>query len=131
MSQENIEVVRAIFDDFARGDFSRWFSEVTDDFVFVTSPELPDAGTYTGEAARRWVTAWVDSFEGHTMQATEFIDAGDRVFLEILQRGRAHGSRVPVEGRWWVVVTLREAAVARTEVFRERAPAVEAAGLQE
>jgi ketosteroid isomerase-like protein len=131
MSQENVEVVRAIFADFARGDFSRWFSEVTDDFVFVTSPELPDAGTYTGEAARQWVTAWSDSFEGHTMQATELIDAGDKVFLEILQRGSPRGSRVPVEGRWWVVVTLQDAAVARTEVFRERAPALKAAGLQE
>jgi ketosteroid isomerase-like protein len=131
MSQENVEVVRAIFADFARGDFSRWFSEVTDDFVFVTSPELPDAGTYRGEAAKQWVTAWGDSFEGHTMQATELIDAGDKVFLEILQRGSPRGSRVPVEGRWWVVVTLRGAAVARTQVFRERAHALEAAGLPE
>jgi ketosteroid isomerase-like protein len=131
MSQENVEVVRALFADFARGDFSRWFSRVTDDFVFVTSPELPDAGTYRGEAARQWITAWFDSFAGHTMQPTEFIDAGDKVFLEILQRGHPHGSRVPVEGRWWVVVTLQQAAVARTQVFRERAPALEAAGLSE
>ena len=131
MSQENVEIVRAIFADFARGDFSRWFSQAADDFVFVTSPELPDAGTYRGEAARLWVTAWGDSFEDHTMQATELIDAGDKVFLEILQQGRPHGGQIPVEGRWWVVVTLQEGAVTRTEVFRERAPALEAAGLSE
>jgi ketosteroid isomerase-like protein len=65
------------------------------------------------------------------MQATELIDAGDKVFLEILQRGSPRGSQVPVEGRWWVVVTLRDAAVARTQVFRERAHALEAAGLSE
>jgi ketosteroid isomerase-like protein len=44
MSQENVEVVRAMFDLLARGDFSHWFDEVTDDFVFVTSPDVPDAG---------------------------------------------------------------------------------------
>jgi ketosteroid isomerase-like protein len=129
MSQENVEIVRALFADFARGDFSRWFLQVTDDFVFVTSPELPDAGTYRGEEARRWIMEWSASFEGHTMEATDLADAGDKVFLEILQRGSPHGTTIPMEGRWWVVVTLQESAIARTEVFRERAPALEAAGL--
>ena len=82
MSQENVETVRAFFDPLARGDLSRWFAEVTDDFVFVASPEVPDAGTYRGEDARRWITTWAESFEGYTIEATEFTDAGDRVFLE-------------------------------------------------
>ena len=30
MSQENVEIVRAMFDLLARGDFSRWFDEVTE-----------------------------------------------------------------------------------------------------
>jgi ketosteroid isomerase-like protein len=44
MSHENVEIVRAMFDQFARGDFS-WFADVADDFEFVASPELPDADT--------------------------------------------------------------------------------------
>jgi ketosteroid isomerase-like protein len=68
MSEENVETVRSIFDMTARGDFSRWFDEVADDFVFVTSPDIPDAGTYRGEAARDWITAWVESYEGHAME---------------------------------------------------------------
>jgi ketosteroid isomerase-like protein len=131
MSQENVEIVRAFFEPLARGDFSRWFDEVTDDFVFVTGPSIPDAGTYQGEAARDWIMAWVESFEGHTIEASDFIDGGDKVFFEIFQRGRPRGSEVPVEGRWWVVMTLRGAAVARAEVFDERSQALEAAGLRE
>jgi ketosteroid isomerase-like protein len=131
MSQENVEVVRAFFDPLARGDFSRWFAKVTDDFVFVASPEVPDAGTYRGEEARRWITTWAESFEGYTIEATELIDAGDRVFLGILQRGRPRGSQAAVEGRWWVVTMLREGMIARAEVFPERAQAAEAAGLPE
>ena len=131
MSEENVETVRAILDQTAQGDFSRWLDDVTDDFVFVTSPDIPDAGTYRGEAAKDWLTAWVESFVGHTIEASDFIDAGDKVFYAILQRGRPPGSQVAVEGRWWVVNTFREGAIARIEAFDERAKALEAAGLSE
>jgi ketosteroid isomerase-like protein len=130
MSQENVEVLRRMFNRTAQGDFSRWFAEVADDFVFVASPELPDAGTYRGEDARQWTTAWVQSFEGHTIEAMDFTEAGDKVFFAILQRGRPRGSQIAVEGRWWVVSTFREGLIVRVEVFPERAAALEAAGLR-
>jgi ketosteroid isomerase-like protein len=53
MSQENVEATRAVYERFARGDFS-WSADLADDFEYVTSPETPDAGSYRGEAARRW-----------------------------------------------------------------------------
>jgi ketosteroid isomerase-like protein len=131
MSQENVEIVQALYEQFARGDFSA-FANLNEDFVLVASPELPDAGTYRGEAATRWMTAWVESFEGHTIEATEIIDADDdKVFAAILNRGRPRGSQTVVEGRWWVVHTLRGGDPARVEVFPERAQALEAAGLSE
>jgi ketosteroid isomerase-like protein len=129
MAQENVEIVEAMFEPLARGDFSAW-ADFPDDFEFVASPELPDAGTYRGAEASRWMTAWVESFEGHTIEATE-IDAGDNVFVAILQRGRPRGSQAVVEGRWWVVMTLGGGELARAEVFPERAQALEAAGLPE
>ncbi len=130
MSQENVEAVRARYGQFARGHFSR-MADVADDFELVTTPENPDAGTYRGEAAIRWLTAWVESFDGHTIEATEIIDAGDKVVLAILQRGRPRGSQTVVEGRWWQVLTFRGGVVARVETFQERAQALEAAGLEE
>src|SRR5688500_14768158 len=114
MSEENVGTARAMFDLFARGDFSRWYEQVTDDFVFVTSRDIPDGGTYRGEAARDWVMAWVGAFEGHTMEASEFTDVDDKVLLAIFQRGRPRGSQAAVEGRWWVVMTFRDGAVAKT-----------------
>jgi ketosteroid isomerase-like protein len=74
--------------------------------------------------------AWVESFEGHTIEASDFIDGGDKVFFAIFQRGRPRGSQVSVEGRWWIVMTLREGAVARAQIFDERDQALEAAGLR-
>ena len=104
---------------------------IPDDFEFVTSPELPDAGTYRGPAAVDWMKAWVESFDQLTMEAAEIIDAGDNVVVGLFPRGRPRGSQTAVEGRWWQVVTLREGEVARAETYPERAQALEAAGLAE
>ena len=128
MSQENVEALRGNFDRFARGDFTE-LADLTDDFELVTSPEMPDAGTYRGEAARDWLNAWVESFDGLTLGATEFIDAGDKVVVEFLQRGTPRGGSTPVELRTWSVTTRREGVLARIELFQSRGEALEAAGL--
>jgi ketosteroid isomerase-like protein len=128
MSREHVDALRAVFDQFARGDFSAW-SEVAPDFEFVTSPEMPDPGTYTGQEADRYRQGWLDSFEGLKMEALALIDAGDRVVAEVVQRGRPRGADVVVEGRWWQVITFRGDEVIRIENFTERAEAFAAAGL--
>ena len=130
MSQENVEALRTAYEQFARGDFGAW-TYLRDDCEFVTHPEMPDAGTYRGDAARRWLQAWVDSFERLTVEGTEFIDAGDKVVVAILQRGVPRGSQTPVEGRWWQVLTIRDEALVRIETLSTRAEALEAAGLSE
>jgi ketosteroid isomerase-like protein len=127
----NVEVVRAAFEEYSCGDFSAW-AELPDDFEFVASPELPDAGTYRGEAARRWLKSWLESFERLTIEATEIIDAGgDKVVVGILQRGCPRGSQSIVEGRWWAVTTLREGEFVRNELVPHRREALEAVGLEE
>ena len=127
MSEENVKIVQAAQQRFARGDFS-WVA-TDDDFELVTPRENPDGGTYRGEAARRWLVTWHSSFEEVTIEPTETIDLGDQVLSGILQRGRPHGSRALVEERSWQVVTLRDGIVTRVEAFLQRAEALEAAGL--
>jgi ketosteroid isomerase-like protein len=132
MSQENVELTRAAYEQFSRGDFSRMFEQTTDDFEFVTAAEMPDAGTYRGQEARDWILAYIHSFDGFAQEATEIIDAGDRVVVAFVQRGRPRGSDLPVESHWWQVSTVREVGVTtRIEIFSQRAEALEAAGLLE
>ena len=130
MSEENVEALRAAFERYAHGDFSP-IGLLGDDFELVISPEAPDAGTYRGEEARSWLRAWVTSFEEMTIEATEIVDCGNKVFLEMIQRGRPPGSVASVAGRWWRVSTFRESEIVRAEMFPERAQALEAAGLAE
>jgi len=129
MSQENVEAVRALYELTARGDFSA-MDAFPDDFEFVTSPELPDAGTYKAEAARHFIRGWIESFQQLTIDATEIIGAGEKVVIAIVQRGRPRGTDTVVEGRWWQVVTFRGAEIARIETFAERAQALKAVGLE-
>ena len=131
MSQENVEAIRAAFEHYSRGDFSLLFAAMTDDFEFVTAAEMPDAGSYRGQEAREWLTTYMESFDGFTMEATEVIDAGDKAVSAVLQRGRPRGSEIPVESRWWQVVTFRDDGLARVEMFSRRDQALEAVGLSE
>ena len=93
---------------------------------------MPDAGTYHGAAARRWLDAWVDSFDRLAFEPLEFSDVGDdRVLIEYIQRGWPAGSDVPVELPTWSLATVRDGRVVRWQLFTDRAEALESAGLSE
>ena len=129
MSQENVELVRAAYERLARGDFAL-AAELPEDFELVLAPEMPDAGSYRGESARRWLQSWVESFDRLSIEPVAFTDAGDRVVVEFVQRGWSGGAEAPVELRTWDVLTVRDGALRRSELFVKRAQALEAAGLR-
>lgn len=131
MSQEAIDVSRAAFEQFSRGDFSA-YANLLDEFELVLAPEMPDAGTYRGGAAREWITAWVNSFDRLTQQPVEYIDpGGQQVLIEFIQRGWTAGSDVPVETRTWAWWTVKDGNLIRTQLFQNRSDALEAANLEE
>jgi ketosteroid isomerase-like protein len=130
MSQQDVEVVRAAFEQFSRGDFSA-YALFPDDFELVVAREMPDAGTYRGETARRWMDTWTESFERLTLDPVEFRDAGNKVMVEFIQRGSPKGGATPVELRSWSVSNMRDGLVARLELFLSRDDALEAAGIRD
>jgi ketosteroid isomerase-like protein len=129
MSRENVEAVREAFEQFGRGDFSG-LAELPDEVEVALARDMPDAGTYRGAAARRWLEAWVDSFDSLTLELVETLDAGDKVIAEFVQRGTPRGGSTPVGLRTWSVYTFREGAFT-IELFTRRDEALEAAGLRE
>jgi hypothetical protein len=93
---------------------------------------MPDAGTYRGEAARKWLMAWVDAFESLTLTPVEILDGrDDRVMAEFVQRGIPRGGSTLVELRTWSVTTWRRGVSTRYELFQSRSEALTAAGLRE
>jgi ketosteroid isomerase-like protein len=131
MSEENVDALRSLYQEFARGDFGS-ADDLGDDFEVATAPQMPDAGTYRGEAARSWLNAWVKSFQSLTMDPVAFIDAGSLVVVEFIQKGTPRGGNTAVELRTWAVYTVQDdRSISRMELFMTRGEALEAAGLSE
>ena len=130
MSQEDIEALRPVFEQFARGDFSA-YDDLPDELELVVAPEMPDAGSYRGAAGRDWLKGWVATFDRLTVEAVDFLDAGDQVVVEVLQRGWPRDSNAAVELSTWAVMTVREGLAVRMDLFLSRGQALRAAGLGE
>jgi len=92
---------------------------------------LDDVGQMHGrDAARRYVQDWFETFDNFTVVAEELLDAGDhRVGAVQHLTGRARQSGVETDLRYAVVYTLHEGKIARVREYRDRAEALEAAGL--
>jgi ketosteroid isomerase-like protein len=135
MSQENMEIVRRIYGEWGRGNFGEG-AELYDPHVLLVHGRgfgvASGEGVYCGpdEVAymrEEFFTEW-DSL---VIAGEEFVDAGDSVVVHVDQRGTARQSRAPGQFKYFQVWTFRGASVIRIENFRERAEALEAAGLSE
>jgi ketosteroid isomerase-like protein len=133
MSRENVEAVRAVYEEWAQGNFRAggdlWDRRV----VFVPIAELPDAGDYFGlEGVTTFMRAFLQPWTNFTITAGELIEAGDSVVVVARQRGVGRESGLVAElEQQFQVWTFRGRMVIRFEAFRERAEALEAVGLRE
>jgi ketosteroid isomerase-like protein len=128
MSQENVEIVRRIWDAYARGDFDQIMGFSDPHVVMITLEEGPLYGfNAVRENYRRWMEAWAEA----ETTVEEVIGAGDRVFVMARFRGRGQASGIEVETRLYEVYTMRDGTILRVDEFHEREEALEAAGLRE
>jgi ketosteroid isomerase-like protein len=131
MSEKNVEIVRRDYAAFERGDFDAILADVHPEVVVRAHP-LGDEGNYEGhEGFLRFIANWTEQFEHFQQAPEEFIDAGDRVVVRVLQRARGRGSGVPVEGHFWLVHMLEAGQVTRVDLYDNEADALEAAGLSD
>jgi ketosteroid isomerase-like protein len=130
MSQENVEAVRVIYDEWGRGNF-RAGVELYDPLVlFIPIVEFPAADHYLGrDGVREFMLGMLEAWTGFTITAEEFIEAGDSVVVATRWRGMGRTSGVLSERPCFDVWTFRGRAVTRLEFFGERGAALEAVGL--
>ena len=126
-ASENVELVRDALDAFLRGERDRAFEFAHPDMVSFRAPPLPDAQTYRGvEGVLQMYDDWTADFEEFEIEVVELADAGDRVMVEMLQRGKGKASGAVVEGRFWFLFTLAAGKIARQDVYSSREQALEA-----
>jgi ketosteroid isomerase-like protein len=131
MSQEKVELIRAVYERFSEGDLHASTELLDPHVVMVLGPEFAESGVYLGTDAVAKYTrnTLLDPWTDFTMEAEEILPAGDSVLVGVRQRGVGRGSGVPTELRYFTLWSFRGDKVIRLESFRDRGDALEAAGL--
>jgi len=134
MSQENVEIVKALNEAFNRRDWNR-LTELID-------PDVELHGTIGGleedlvvrglDGIRlRFEIEDNEIWDEHRFEPQEFIDAGDQVVVlqREYQRGKSSGVELSIDTA--SVLRLRDGRIVRMQGYMDRAAALEAAGLRE
>jgi ketosteroid isomerase-like protein len=130
MPQDKVEIVRGVFERWREGDFRAGVRLLDPHVLLVLRPGFPDAGTYLSvEAVTAYTRRLLESWRDFTIEAEEISPAGDSVLIGVRQRGVGMTSGIPTELRYFMLWTFRGPQVIRMESIRERAEALEAAGL--
>jgi len=133
MSEENVEVVRAVYEAFNRRDFDRIADYAHTDFEIQPLPALI---ALTGdqikgyEGAKRFWSSFFEGFDELQVEPREIVDAGDTVVVAVRWRGRGRDG-IEVEQFHADLWLLRDGRIARVEGFATKEEALEAAGLRE
>jgi ketosteroid isomerase-like protein len=129
MSQ-NVELVRRFVDAFNRSDVESLAGYYHPDVELHEWPTAPGAGSYRGiDGVRSALNNWFEVWEWMRVEIVEMVDAGEQVLVTLDQRAKGKGSEIEVEIRSFNVYTFHDGRVIRMELFTEREPALEAAGL--
>jgi ketosteroid isomerase-like protein len=131
MSEENVEVVRALFEAWNSGDMDA-VREGYDPGIIWRPPEgWPEAGPYVGrEAVMRQLEQLRETYDSDTIELiSNFIDVGDRVAVRLIWRGVGHGPESNIEMTG--VYTVRKSRIFSIEFFWDHAEALETLGVSE
>jgi ketosteroid isomerase-like protein len=132
MSQENVEIFRRAQEAYNEGDWDAVLATMDPNVVFDSTRAGPDGEVYRGhEGAKRFWRMLRDVFGSLRNEPEEIIDNGDRLFTRIRQRSTGRASGAMTEDVIYQIITLNEGKAIRVVFFRERAEALEAAGLSE
>ncbi len=133
MSQENVDVVRRIYDEGLIDQHPQWLLELaTADIEYVNPAGAVEPGTRRGR--NEFIAAVEKTLEGWEtweMEPERFEAVGDQVAVVLRYKARGRGSGIEVEGRESALWTVRDGKVCRYAWFHEPAEALEAVGLSE
>ena len=136
MSQENVEIVRSLFEAFNGGDIGAGSRLIDEAVVFdLRGMELENedfARAYFGpEAVRDFWRGWLPAWNDMQVEVRWIRGVGDRVIVWINQRQVGRVSGVPVEFSVAWDFLFRDGKIVRMAFFRDERKALEAVGLSE
>jgi ketosteroid isomerase-like protein len=134
MSQENVEIVREIYDHMNRRNWAAILIALDEDVVLVVHESVgPDAGVFRGrEAVGRWFGEWFLAFDtDYRSTLDEIRSVGDRVLVVAQHHGHGRSSGADVKQVNAQLLSLGEGRVVRMELYGSPTEALKAVGLEE
>ncbi len=125
MSEENVELVRAGFAAYNRGDLDAVLETHDVDVEYVTLL----LGNHRGkEALRRLFEENRETLTGYSLDPEELIDAGDQVVAVVRLGGAGRVSEITLDDRIAFLFTIQDGLLIRQQTFRNKDDAIEASG---
>jgi uncharacterized protein len=131
MATPNVEIVRAMFAAFERGDEEDLLSFAAPDVEIRPawdSLSIEPTRGYDGflEFWQEWPSFW----HSYSVEPLEFVEAGEHVVVVLHERARSRPEFAEVEDEFAHVWTIREGKVTAVRVYNQRADALKAVGLK-
>ena len=121
MSQENVEIVRSGYAQFAaNGDLA--VSLMSPDFVWDMSTFLgwPEQQLYHGaDGTREFLAAWLECWDDWKLEVEGLHDAGDKIVAIVRQTARSKATGLPVDMVFAQVWTVRDGRQTRMQMYAE------------
>lgn len=133
MSQKTVDVLRAVYGEWAKGNFQVGRDLWDQHVLFISAADLPGGGVYIGpEGIEEFMRGFLKAWTSFSIVAEELIEAGNSVVVVAHQRGVGQTSGLDADmGLQFQVWTFRGDSVIRFEAFGDRAEALAAVGLRE
>ena len=131
MSQENVEVVRAVGQAWNAGDMDALRAMHDPDVILRPEKNWPEPGPYIGrEAVMSFFERLRETFDADAVERTgDFSHAADRVVARWIWHAQGRGPESNLE--LTTIYTVRNGKVREVEYFWDHDEALEAAGLSE
>src|SRR5436190_23692065 len=127
VSQSNVELVKAAFEAFYRGDEAAMLALTAPDVVVTQFPDQLDVRDYHGhEGVRQVMHDWIGTWDDWSIELLRAGEAEGLVLVSALQRGRGRASGAPMVSEVTFVFTVRQGAIARWQMFRSEREARDA-----
>jgi ketosteroid isomerase-like protein len=131
MSQQNVEVVRRMWDAFLKQDLRTALSFYARD-VEWDGTNLPDWQIGRGhEAITDHIRRWADQWDGWSVEVEHVIDAGGEHVVVLIRETGQSNSGLKMDERHAELYSLRDGKVVRRRGFSDPGEALDAVGLRE
>ncbi len=131
MAQENVEIVRGMYEAFNRGDIEAAWNAMHPDAELHQPPEVPDSDSYYGrEEWARGFYLWFSEFDDPRFEPQEATEAGENVVIRVCVSGRGKASGISTTAEFFHAWTMRDGKPHRCFVRSSRSAALEAVGLE-